>query len=108
MILKVTRETIAKSVADRFEKQYKGKGNIYPNHFGKIEKLKALGKTPNPDDIEKIIGNDSWTRVPSCNNCDEERDRDFDVVYSLTGGGEYESFIICPDCINFLYGLTKK
>ena len=33
------------------------------------EKLDALGDVKNPDEVDRIIGNNSWTIVPSCTEC---------------------------------------
>jgi hypothetical protein len=36
------------------------------------EKLQALGLNPDPDKVDEIIGNISWTRVPACDECNQE------------------------------------
>jgi len=44
--------------------------NRYPNRDLKIYRgLVRLGKTPDPDDVDRIIGNNSWTLEESCDQC---------------------------------------
>ena len=53
--------------------------------------LQALGPTPNPDAVDTIIGNKTWTQMPVCSECGSTRqrimrfvenvDHDADVIY---------------------------
>ena len=57
------------------------------------EKLVNLGKNKNPEDVDKIIGNSSWTRL-ICHNCN----KDVDAVFAFGIG--HNSLHICEDCVN--------
>ena len=52
-----------------------------------------LGKNKNPEDVDKIIGNSSWTRL-ICNHCN----KDVDVVFVF--GTNEESLDVCEGCVN--------
>lgn len=59
-----TRQISANDAARRWALQY-------PTSKLDIRKeLEALGPTPNPDDVDRVIGNGSWTGVPSCGGCE--------------------------------------
>ena len=72
----------------------------YPNDRDGIgEKVRALGPTPNPDDVDRIIGNGSWTRTPRCSECGQD---DKDCIVELGQEPDYGSSTawICQDCID--------
>lgn len=64
----VTRQTRANQACEAWRRQYRGITNIKWAHIG--DQLEALGPTPNPDDVDRIIGNGSWTDTPTCDECD--------------------------------------
>ena len=91
----ITRQTNADVAADNWNKQYKGRDCEYKELIGK--ELYNLGVNPDPDEVDRIIGNSSWTRTI----CDECGDRDIPVV--LIGEQiDYESryTYICLNCLN--------
>ena len=92
----LTKQHLANIVDDRWKKQY------YKNYswdrygedkFKKYEQLVNLGNNKNPEDVDKIIGNSSWTRL-ICNHCN----KDVDAVFVF--GICHNSLHICEDCVN--------
>jgi len=35
-------------------------------------RLDALGESPHPDDVDRVVGNPSWTEVLKCDECGRE------------------------------------
>lgn len=85
-----TRHSNAEKAADAWERAYKY------DRDGKAAKIRALGNHPDPDAVNEIIGNQSWTRC-LCNECN----RDVEAVVQLGQEPDYESRTawICRDCI---------
>lgn len=67
----MSRQTLANTAADRWEKQYGG-GHYGADKLATLARLRELGPTPNPDDIDRVIGNGSWTRE-CCDGCQSEQ-----------------------------------
>ena len=93
MLLK--KQHLANTVDKRWKKQYYK--NSSWDYYGddrieKYEQLVNLGKNKNPEDVDKIIGNSSWTRL-ICNNCNE----DVDAVFIF--GADETSCYVCGDCV---------
>ena len=70
-----TRETTAQGVAKRWEEQYRSyirkgtkPGDFCPKQT--LRELKAMGANPDPDEIDSLLGNPSWTTV-SCHSCSD-------------------------------------
>lgn len=75
----ITEQSLTEGVADRWLAQYQGELDT-TQCLGRTprkvhEELLGLGDNPSKEDIDKIIGNDSWTRVPECSNCDREENK---------------------------------
>lgn len=92
----LTKQHLANIVDDRWKKQYYRDTSW--DYYGddKVEKYECLvnlGSNKNQEDVDKIIGNSSWTRL-ICNNCN----KDVDAVF-IFGTGEY-SLYVCEDCVN--------
>lgn len=65
----ITERSVIREVADRWDKQYPpGTAN---NDRVEISKhLRVLNlETATASDLERIIGNGSWTRTPVCSEC---------------------------------------
>lgn len=67
--------------------EYDGRDKIY-------DRIKKLGDNPCSKDIDKIIGNDSWTSM-WCDNCDGGND----IIFSFCMDG-YHHCSICDKCID--------
>jgi len=87
----ITAETLAAEAYTRWMKQYPS------DKDGIGEMLLGLGENPNPEDVDNIIGNCSWTSVPRCNECESIVDK----VIMLGEEPDYESYTIfvCDECI---------
>ena len=80
MITLITRKDRAKSVADRWKLNYLVGNSIWfntPELDSKqvYEALIDLGTSPDPDEVDRIIGNSSWTEVQECDKCGEHYDQ---------------------------------
>lgn len=62
----------------------------------KWEALKALGDKPNPDDVDRVIGNPTWTST-RCDECGTLPE----VVVMVGDEPDYESNTVhlCTECI---------
>lgn len=98
----ITRQTRANEAAARFREQYAGWkpdalcwNGSSPRQIA--DALEALGPTPDPDAVDKIIGRDSWTAPPKCNGC-SARAR---VVVRVGAEEDYESAttVLCETCV---------
>ena len=84
----VTREQRAKEAAKAWMRQY-------PNDKSGIGKmLVELGDNPSPDDVNGLIGNDSWTRTPVCSECGKGV-----PVVEVGEPMNYESAWLCKACL---------
>ena len=92
----LTKQHLANIVDDRWKKQYYIDDSLDrygEDKFKKYEQLVSLGKIKNPEDVDKIIGNSSWTRL-ICNHCNKY----VDTVFVFGIG--HNSLHICEDCVN--------
>ena len=91
----LTRKILASQAYSRWIEQYKDYYDLYENKREIAEALSRLGKNPDPDEVDEIIGNGSWT----CLEC-EECENNVEKVAVVTGK-QYEtpSVYICKDCI---------
>ena len=97
----LTKQHLVNTVDDRWKKQYFKFSSLDYYMDYKIEKYKklvSLGENKDLEDVNKIIGNSSWTRL-ICNNCN----KDVDAVF-IFGTDEY-SYYVCEDCVKIA---TKK
>jgi len=95
----ITRKNRATNVYLRWMEQY-------PNDKDGIgERLKALGNNPDPDAVDVVIGNRSWTNVSFCSECDGK----FDRVAMVGEPLDYESrtAFICENCLEKALILLK-
>lgn len=58
--------------------------------------LVSLGSNPNPDDVDKIIGNSSWTEN-MCQVCGEKVEET--IRFEKIDDYEYSAIRICRSCI---------
>jgi len=102
---KLTRQDLANNVAESWRKQYEV-GNFEwksIRHDGKTQSaevvynnLVKLGDKPNPDDIDKVIGNKSWTEL-TCDECSESVDEVVLIGRNLSY--EKSEAYVCLDCL---------
>jgi len=94
----ITRSSRAAEIVTRWELVYKGKGRWRAGGKTIYEKLLALGDNPNPDDVDEIIGNASWTEVGCCNECGNQTPT---AIVELGETLSYDSSTayICLECI---------
>jgi hypothetical protein len=92
----ITRKSKASDAAIAWAKQYPPEHDHFRDKQDKAKRLIELGSNPNPDDVDSIIGNGSWTRT-KCHQCNAEN---IDVV-ELGQEPDYESHTanICKPCI---------
>lgn len=92
----ITRQETANNVTARWKKQYKNPMYASSDKSDILTKLQALEDTPDPDQIDVIIGNKSWTRV-TCHECDTE----ISPVIELGQEPNYDSYTacICLSCL---------
>jgi hypothetical protein len=94
-----TRNILARTAAERWRRQY-------PDDKARHPKLKALGENPLPDDVDRIIGNKSWTEVAQCNECKRES---LPAVVRLGDKPDYDSSTawVCIDCLRKAVALAE-
>lgn len=97
-IIRCSRKDQAKRAADRWKMQYYDPKKRWSSCFlydldtkGKWEALKALGPDPDPDDVDRIIGNSSWTEPQRCDGCCAPADR---LI-----GFAYHKGLYCAPCL---------
>ena len=99
-----TRKDRAAQTADRWYQQYmmseteakpEFKGGRFSDKALIYQQLKELGENPDPDEVDAVIGNSSWTRI-TCHHCGS------DVERAVWAGEpvDYESYsaLICEGC----------
>lgn len=100
----ITRQSKANIVADKWKTQYpEDKYSDDPekpwaNKQAILKGLIDLGEHPYPADVDKVIGNESWTAT-QCDNCEASG---MDVL-ELGEEPDYESrtIHICETCVSF-------
>ena len=104
----ITRQTLANEAAERYRASYQHTSywGAPWNRENKHAELVALGDTPNPDDVDRIMGNNSWTAVPACSCCGKEG------LEQLVGMQDYNDEpgatigTVCPDCLAWALSLV--
>jgi hypothetical protein len=105
----ITRQLLAKKVAEAWKSQYfkgnKGWAYTITGDADRIyNKLVALGNNPNPDAVDSIIGNNSWTRI----ECDVCHESNFSLVEFDIPNHDDDKVQICADCIDKAYHLIHQ
>ena len=102
----ITRQYQANRAAKRWKVNYpKDTITTVGSSNKTYDKLIDLGPTPNPDDVDKIIGNNSWTEVPRCEQCDKR----VEAVVEVGQEPDWESrtCYLCKECITKLYNFIQ-
>ena len=92
----LTKQHLVNTVDERWKNQYYINSSWERYGEDKVEKYKQLvklGKNKNSEDVDKIIGNSSWTRL-ICNNCNN----DVKAVF-VFGTDNDSSCYVCEDCV---------
>lgn len=97
----ITQEQLCYNVAERWKNQYfdaKWASVISGNSKIIYDQLVALGDHPKPKDIDRIIGNDSWTTVPTCDKCGKKSK----TIIEFCENADYDAphAYICKKCLN--------
>ncbi len=99
----VTRHTEAATAAQRWAATYKDYKGFRPGDAERkrdiLAQLESLGPTPNPDDVDAIIGNDTWTRR-TCDVCSGGSN-----VAAVVNRESDRDTIVCVACAKTLYGV---
>lgn len=95
----ITKQNLANIAKDRWKAQYYKNGEWYTYCGDDREitynNLVALGDNPSPDDVNEVIGNNSWTNI-TCSECKESVDS---VVELGEVGYDTEYVYVCKDCL---------
>ena len=98
-------ERTGKSGAERWREQYCRNGYWVSTLTGdakaKYDALVALGDDPDPNKVDAIIGNQSWTHE----TCDVHGTR-LDRAVVVSAGDR--SLILCPECVYEMADLLAK
>lgn len=98
----VSRRLKAKYAANRYEQQYPNVSATEERKDRMPQKqilrcLRALGPDPHPDDVDAVLGNDTWTTLGRQKRCGECGGY-FDERYVKLGAGPTNTF--CRSCID--------
>lgn len=94
---KITQRGLIRDVPTRWRRQYPT-GVVYPSAPQKQQLLDALDlETATAAEVDAIIGNESWTRLPECQECGKENVETVEIGQPL----EIESRTarVCADCL---------
>lgn len=98
----ITQRTIIQGVANRWAEQYCG--SEYRLRSGKsvvdvLNELRALDlNTATAQEVAAITGNDSWTRLPRCDECSSDM---VSAIIVLGAIPDYDSHTawVCKTCV---------
>lgn len=104
----ITRQSLANEAAARWTTQYRGSAR-YPTDPDKLAiagQLAALPAPVDPNEVERIIGNTSWTTPPACNVCGDRKP----TVIEVGEEPDYESrtAYLCLECVRTMAALANS
>ena len=99
----ITRQMKADNAAKAWEAQY-DKPDKKQREIGAT--LVALGPSPNPDDVDRVIGNDTWTSPGRCGGCDSWKAQTL-VQVGAEPDYESETALLCGDCLRAAVALLE-
>lgn len=99
-----TRATLAQQAPKKWAAQY-SRPPVRPDQQKITEQLAALESPIDPDQVDAIIGNKSWTQVDCCSECEAR----VDVVVEIGQEPDYESSTawVCLPCLRAAVALAE-
>lgn len=99
-----TRLTLAQEAPKKWAAQY-SHSSTRPGQKKITEQLAALELPIDPDQVDAIIGNTSWTEVGRCSECEKR----VDVVVEIGEEPDYESMTawVCLPCLRAAVALAE-
>lgn len=107
----ITREILADEAPKRFLIQYGGRRDVKSwrgvTNGEMVDSLNALLTPIDADEVDRIIGNGSWTRVPTCDDCGQDG---LAAVMQVGQEPDYESSTahICQNCLLVALNIIGK
>lgn len=89
----ITRQMNANKAARRWVENFKNQNMIL-----QAEKISSLGNKPDPDELDKILGNDTWTWV-ECDECNSRVESAVEFYDSPGSNLSDENEFVCPKII---------
>jgi len=96
----ITRKTLAAKVAKEWKEEMCTDGNKTCGDMYK--QLVALGKSPDPDDIDKILCSSDWTEIGECAECGKDG---FDTMVCVFN--DRDIIYLCFKCIDKIHKKLK-
>lgn len=92
----ITRELNAVGAVERWASQYPAAMAAYSGEDKQVilRKLKELGENPDPDDVDSVIENGSWTGT-KCDECGSENV----AVIRFGHETDYDITDVCRECL---------
>jgi hypothetical protein len=90
---RLTRQSVANDGAAQFVRQF-----AHHDFFRQTAaRVAALGSTPDPDELDRVIGKLGWTALPDCSECNQVEPVMFELGEPLaTDSG---TAILCRGCL---------
>jgi hypothetical protein len=103
-VIKITRQILSNRASKEWDHQYKNCDDEDKIKIG--ERLRELGEDPNPDDVDRITGNESWTRPGPCDECGA----DSETLITIGEPEDYESSTasVCIACLRKAIKLARE
>lgn len=104
----ITQQELADSAGERWKNAYLAKYATPPYSvwydddkariWDELNGICVPGKT-DPEQVNRIIGNASWTTMPSCSLCREQAQVMLSIVSHLSKGEDPGGYDLCPRCL---------
>lgn len=103
----ITRQTKANDVSARWARQYPA-GKRCPLDAQRTQKkLDALGKVKDPDKVDTIIGNTTWTEITTCSEC-LKTPQDYVIELGEPNAPDSQTVWLCGNCIEEAWNLAQE
>ena len=96
----LTRESLAATTAARWKAQYNFAQSFSDESWSRkvYDQLIALGPAPNPDAVDAVIGNPSWTHPHLCNLCGKGSDEALELGAPEDSPAGDSPITVCTSC----------